>query len=128
MKFDGGGAVVGRGGPWDDLVPFRGPNPAISYSAANGEHILDGRDVALMGGQAGVYAFREMLNSGKLGGPPVTDTLRRMVATGASTPSAGGSTRDVKIYTMDNPRAIIRAMRDEQQQHDALALPASWGG
>jgi hypothetical protein len=127
-KYDVGGALVGRGGPWDDLIPFRGPDPSIRYAGSNGEHMLDGRDVALMGGQAGVYAFREMLNSGKLGGPPVTDTLRRMVATGASTPSAGGSTRDVKIYTMDNPRAIIRAMRDEQQQHDALALPASWGG
>jgi hypothetical protein len=126
-RYDGGGAVVGRGGPWDDLVPFRGPNPNASYRAANGEHILDGRDVALMGGQAGVYAFREMLDSGKLGGPPVIDGLRRMVASGAAPVSTGGSTRDVTIMTMDNPRAIVRAMRDEQHKHDTLALPVAWG-
>ena len=51
--FADGGAIRGAGGPRDDRVPLWG---------SNGEHMLDARDVQLMGGQAGVYRFREDLN------------------------------------------------------------------
>lgn len=60
----GGGSVTGPGGPRDDLIPALGPG-GQQYRLSDGEHILDARDVALMGGQAGVYAFRAALNSGR---------------------------------------------------------------
>jgi hypothetical protein len=118
-KMAFGGAVTGRGGPWDDIIPVL---------ASNGEHMFDAGDVAALGGQRATFDFRQMLHSGALGSPPVGDNIRRMVEHGNDPAAPASSTRDVKIYTMDNPRAIVRAMRDEQQQHDALALPASWGG
>jgi hypothetical protein len=113
------GATYGRGGPRDDLVP------ALVSPL---EHVLDARDVGLMGGQAGVYAFREMLNSGFFGGPSEDNDIRTMVSVGAparmaATPPAQ-QTRDVRIFTQDNPKAIIRAMRAEQQQ--AAALAPAW--
>lgn len=112
-RFDGGGAVSGRGGPLDDLNLIR---------ASHGEHMLDAHDVALMGGQAGVYAFREMLNSGAFRRPAQDNSLRRMVMSGSpSTAPAGAPPRNVRIYTQDNPRAIVRAMRADEQQQAALA-------
>lgn len=53
------GAISGPGGPTEDRVPLWG---------SPGEHMLDAKDVALMGGQAGVYEFRRMLNAGTIGG------------------------------------------------------------
>lgn len=47
-----GGAILGAGGPRDDNVLIR---------ASVGEHMLDARDVQMMGGQQGVYAFRRSL-------------------------------------------------------------------
>lgn len=47
-----GGAVTGRGGPREDNIPIMG---------SVGEHMLDAEDVRRMGGQSGVYAFRESL-------------------------------------------------------------------
>lgn len=123
QKFAGGGAIVGRGSARDDLVPFAGPDPNVSYRAANGEHLLDGLDVALMGGQTGVYAFREALKSGKIGGPGADNGIQQMSLTGqmGQMPQMPAGTRDVTILTQDNPRAIIRAMKAEEQQQAALA-------
>lgn len=61
LKPDGkadGGAITGVGGPREDNIPIW---------ASVGEHMLDAEDVALMGGQAAVYAFREDLKKGKGG-------------------------------------------------------------
>jgi phage-related minor tail protein len=48
-----GGPISGPGGPTSDLIPIW---------ASNGEHMLTASDVQAMGGQAGVYAFRNMLH------------------------------------------------------------------
>jgi hypothetical protein len=115
-RFDGGGSIYGRGGPTDDLNLIR---------ASPGEHMLDARDVALMGGQQAVYAFREMLNSGKLGRPGSDTGIGNMLSRSAPRTAQTGSTlRDVTILTSDNPRAIVRAIRADEQQQAALAV--SW--
>lgn len=49
----GGGSIFGRGGPTSDIIPIW---------ASNGEHMLSASDVKAMGGQGGVYAFRNMLH------------------------------------------------------------------
>lgn len=114
-RYDGGGATFGRGGPLDDLNTIR---------VSPGEHMLDARDVSLMGGQAGVYAFRELLNSGRLGRPSSDSGARGLASAGAGRTTASGSTlRDVTILTSDNPRAIVRAIRADEQQQAALAAP-----
>lgn len=54
-----GGAIAGAGGPTDDRIPAM---------LSNGEHVLTAADVAAMGGQGGVYAFRNALHRA-VGGP-----------------------------------------------------------
>lgn len=49
-----GGAVIGPGGPTDDLVPIMG---------SNGEHMLTARDVRALGGQQAVYQMRRDLHA-----------------------------------------------------------------
>ena len=125
-KFDGGGAIAGRGGPLDDLIAALGPMGQPNFRLSNGEHVLDAHDVGLLGGQAGVYAFREMLNSGRLGSPPATaNNIRRMVETGNDVRGAAPAlpARNVNVYTYDNPRKILRAIRADEQQQAALAAP-----
>lgn len=55
----GGGSITGPGPKGKDSV--------LIY-AAPGEHVLTAREVDKMGGQAGVYAFRESLNAYAKGG------------------------------------------------------------
>jgi len=59
-----GGAITGPGTPTSDSVLIR---------ASTGEHMLDARDVAAMGGQHAVYAFRESLHGGGGGGSTSID-------------------------------------------------------
>jgi hypothetical protein len=92
-----------------------------------GEHVLDTKDVALMGGQAGVYAFREMLNAGQINGPGPDNAIRTMVTTQnvnrVDTPSVPSSPqRTVNLYTPDIPTAL-REMRAVEHQEAALASP-----
>ena len=84
-----GGSVIGPGTGTSDSIPAIGPG-ASQYMLSNGEHILTASDVNKMGGQAGVYAFRQALQNG-----------RRLMAQGGSVnvaaPNvnvAGGMTRD----------------------------------
>ena len=49
----GGGPIRGAGGPKADRIPAW---------LSNGEHVLTAKDVLAMGGQAGVYAFRNALH------------------------------------------------------------------
>lgn len=125
-KFGMGGAIVGRGSAKDDLVPAFGPNPFAQYRVANGEHILDGLDVALLGGQAGVYAFRDMLKAGAFQSPQQDTGIRSMVATApvqqqaASAPST--PPRAVHLYTPDVP-AAIRELKAQEHQDAVLASP-----
>jgi hypothetical protein len=123
-KYDIGGAVVGRGSTRDDLIPAYGPEGDPNYRISNGEHVLDGLDVLLMGGQAGVYAFRDALNSGRFGSPGPDTAVRAMAASRApaqAAPAAAGGLRDVTILTQDNPRAIVRAIRQDEHEQQSLA-------
>jgi hypothetical protein len=117
-RFDLGGSlhrftgeVFGRGGPKDDLIDSR-----LSPT----EHVLDSGDVARMGGQAGVYAFREMLSSGQLGAN--FDVRRIVAATQGNDRQAAVPTskREVHLYTPNIPEAI-RALRADEHQQAALA-------
>lgn len=129
-KYDIGGAVIGPGGPREDRIPAYGPEGAVNYRISNGEHILDARDVALMGGQAGVYAFREMLNTRALGSPGPDTAIRAMVSSGA-TPTAvleqtsTAPARQVNLYTPDTREALrqLKAM-----EHEEAVLASPWRG
>lgn len=125
--FDGGGAVVGRGSAKDDLVPAIGPNPFAQYRIANGEHILDGLDVALLGGQSGVYAFREMLKAGTFSGPSQSTGIQQMVSVSggqskSAAPTRSTTPREVNLYTPDVPTAL-RALKAQEHQEEVLAAP-----
>ena len=54
--FAEGGAVYGPGTPTSDSIIAR---------LSAGEHVFDAQDVAKLGGQAGVYAFRQALDAGR---------------------------------------------------------------
>lgn len=58
-----GGAIYGPGGPTSDEAGL--------FRLSNGEHVLDSEDVRRMGGQAGVYKFRESLYGGMATGGAV---------------------------------------------------------
>jgi TP901 family phage tail tape measure protein len=75
--FADGGAIGGVGGPRQDNVPIM---------ASVGEHVLDAGDVARMGGQAGVYAFRKSLytRSGYADGGAVRPTYASSASAGAT--------------------------------------------
>jgi TP901 family phage tail tape measure protein len=66
----GGGAVYGPGTSKSDSIPAM---------LSNGEHVLTAADVAAMGGQNAVYAFRQSLHSG---GGPAPVSLDGMAITG----------------------------------------------
>lgn len=68
LPFADGGAVYGPGSATSDSVNAR---------LSNGEHVLTARDVSLLGGQAGVYAFRASLEGG----------VRKFAEGGAVTPT-----------------------------------------
>lgn len=66
-----GGAISGPGTSTSDSIPAW---------LSTGEHVLTAADVAAMGGQAGVYAFRGALH--RATGGPVDDTLLANVPSG----------------------------------------------
>jgi hypothetical protein len=68
VPYADGGAVVG---------PGTGTSDSVNAKLSNGEHVLTARDVSLLGGQAGVYAFRASLASG----------VRKFAEGGAVTPT-----------------------------------------
>ena len=53
-----GGGIYGSGGPTQDNIPAL---------LSSGEHVLSAKDVAALGGQAGVYSFRKALHRAKGG-------------------------------------------------------------
>lgn len=54
--FNSGGAVFGAGSATSDSIPAL---------LSNGEHVLTAKEVEMMGGQDGVYAFRSALQNNK---------------------------------------------------------------
>lgn len=77
--FASGGAVIGAGGPTSDIIPMW---------ASNGEHVLTAGDVAAMGGQAKVYAFRNALHRAE-GGAVGDEALLANVPAGRYTQTQG---------------------------------------
>jgi TP901 family phage tail tape measure protein len=73
-SYSTGGAVYG---------PGTGTSDSVDARLSNGEHVLTAAEVALMGGQAGVYAFRDSLkkqgkyvaSGGSGGGSPTVAPL-----------------------------------------------------
>jgi hypothetical protein len=94
-----GGAVVGQGGPRDDMVRILG---------SNGEHMLTAKDVALMGGQQAVYAFREALDRGAIGARSRDTSVDRMVST---VTGMGGSGPSTSVAGFVNNGTVV--VRDE---------------
>lgn len=82
VEMAAGGAVYG-GTPGKDSVPILG---------MPGEHMLTVKDVQAMGGQAGVYAFREALHSGALSGYANGGAVESMRARQFVMPSASSTT------------------------------------
>lgn len=64
-RYASGGGIYGPGSGTSDSIPIM---------ASNGEHVFTAKDVQAMGGQGGVYRFRQMLQ-GFSGGGAVGDIL-----------------------------------------------------
>jgi len=97
-KMAGGGAVHG-GIPGVDSVPILG---------MQGEHMLDTSDVQAMGGQAGVYRFRQALHSG------ASPDSAGVVASPVAAKSIGGllgidydRLADAVTRRMSGPQAVV---------------------
>jgi len=99
-KKAAGGAIFGPGSGTDDRAGL--------YALSNGEHVLTAQDVKALGGQSGVYAFRESLYS----------PAAAPVYAGGGSGGGGGSTVQitvpvtVKTLAADNPDMFARAISD----------------
>ncbi|MDV7194809.1 hypothetical protein [Mycolicibacterium fortuitum] len=107
------GGVAGR-----DSVPLMG---------MPGEHMLTTDDVAAMGGQGNVYAFRRALHSGKVrayaGGGAVVDEFGNPINPGAA-PGPGGAPSNLGGPTAGADSGIIPGL---QTQHGAgTIVPAGY--
>lgn len=107
--FAEGGPIEGVGTPTSDNIPIW---------ASPGEHVLDARDVELMGGQRAVLNFRKALNSGRVAafanGGPVGLSRR------ASGVLAGGAPVHLHFHGIAADetavsRAIARGLRELEQ-------------
>lgn len=65
-----GGPITGPGGPRDDRIPIL---------SSNGEHMIPADEVNMLGGQAGVYALREVIRAGDLPGFALGGAVRRSI-------------------------------------------------
>lgn len=99
-----GGAIYGPGGPRDDRVPIM---------ASNGEHMFTASDVAAMGGQGAVYAFRANLHRGFADGGAVT--YAPMSVTPAA-PQVTVRTSDRPIYMGGELFGMLREMANGEAQ------------
>ena len=115
-----GGAVVGAGGPRDDLIPAIGPDGEFRR-LSNGEHVLDADDVLDLGGQAGAYQLRAMIQAGMV--KPLQAAIPMADGGGIGHPAAvgGGTTIGTLEQHFHNtpadPRELMRVSMWEV--HDA---------
>jgi hypothetical protein len=100
-----GGTVNVSGGGWSPSGPHAAVKPgfgswydsggAVPIIAHAGEHVFDTDDVAAMGGQAGVYAFRRALHGGPGGyqdGGEIKD-IAQQIATPVAKAAAEGAAK-----------------------------------
>lgn len=104
VEMADGGPVTG-GSAGKDSVPILG---------MPGEHMLTVRDVAAMGGQAGVYAFRAGLHGG----------VQRM-AGGGSVDAAESAVRRAQRLSLAARRELSDARRDERRARSEKAQEAA---
>ena len=96
-KRASGGAIYGPGSGTDDRAGL--------YALSNGEHVLTAQDVTALGGQSGVYAFRESLYS----------PAAAPVYAGSGLGGSGSSVQitvpvQVSALAIDNPDLLARAV------------------
>lgn len=95
--FASGGAIGGNGGPTADDQIIR---------ASTGEHMFDASDVAAMGGQSAVYAFRAALHGGKgksSYGDPAANYMYAPPNYGVAAPSGSGGNRSATVNVYPTP-------------------------
>jgi hypothetical protein len=89
VGYASGGGIRGAGSGTSDSIPAL---------LSNGEHVLTAKDVSAMGGQGGVYAFRNALHratgGGISGGGGVSNSLLEDMRTAGAIPAAAGSTAE----------------------------------
>jgi hypothetical protein len=95
-----GGSISGPGSGTSDSIPAL---------LSNGEHVLTSKDVEKMGGQSGVYRFRNMLQ--KFGGGGLATHM----------PSVGDEGGASPIFTTEGPSLYGKAFIRNQQ----FAMPSS---
>lgn len=95
--FASGGGVWGAGTGTSDSIPAM---------LSNGEHVLTAADVKKMGGQQGVYAFRQMLQAGMIPG---------FAPGGAVDPSVVDSAQN-NLADLNNQYQVLQAQLNEAIQ------------
>jgi TP901 family phage tail tape measure protein len=96
--FAEGGQIDGPGPKGVDSVPIM---------AAPGEHMLTTKDVDRLGGQAGVYRFREALQAGAVGAYAAGGAIPHYTTAPRYLPTpAGGSTSPVEVVMPDTMQII----------------------
>ena len=104
VAFSMGGAAFGPGGPRADQIPAW---------LSNGEHVLTADDVNAMGGQDGVYAFRNALHRAAGGG-----ILSALIPTPAPPPKpnfdpgAGAQKKNTPNIPMPAPAKVVPSVPD----------------
>jgi ElaB/YqjD/DUF883 family membrane-anchored ribosome-binding protein len=93
-QYGDGGKVLGAGGATSDSIPAM---------LSNGEHVLTAADVKKMGGQGGVYGFRQALQAGLIPG---------FAPGGAVDPDVVTDTQN-KLADLINQQAVDKAKWDE---------------
>ncbi|WP_131104023.1 phage tail tape measure protein [Ornithinimicrobium sufpigmenti] len=99
IEMADGGAVTGPGGPRDDLIPAINTDTGQAYRLSNGEHVLDADDVLDLGGQAGAYQLRAMIQAGMV----------KPLEQGVGTAVAGGRQVTVNvtnIHPISEPESV----------------------
>ena len=133
-KYGSGGSVWGQGTATSDSIPAM---------LSNGEHVLNASDVKKMGGQRGVYAFRNALQAGMIpgfapGGPVdpsvIQDTQNSLADAQKASEIAQAQFNEVmnnpdatEIQKVQAQVALNQALRNAQQLAADYPIIASGG-
>lgn len=130
QQYAEGGAVVGPGGPRDDVIPAL---------LSNGEHVIPADEVAMAGGQDAIYRLRAMIRSGYVrfaDGGAVHVPVQRFARGGAVRPRPAqiidDHDEDTRIQLQRMTEALINRIGDAMARQwqrfagTALAVVAAW--
>lgn len=107
--YESGGSVWGAGTATSDSIPAW---------LSNGEHVLTAADVEAMGGQKGVYAFRNALQGGSAPGFSRGGAVGRYAPGGAVDPDTAQNAQD-NLADLANQNAVAQARLNEVLQGDS---------